>query len=209
LVTSVQAQSSDCCVVLQQPCMNYSTSKSPYGTEINETSPKISIARYVAAAHDRNPCLASFECPIGSVPAHWLNTERFPRTRLTGESLRTRHPGVKKHGLPAWQWLVTLVLAAGVACTRMASTTCTLLVNLDCGRDVNSPILLDFHRDYQMSCSGIFQCQTSHSVERFVWFSRIGPEAKVKRGPQDLSDLAVVYRQLGGPVVHRQNDVES
>lgn len=145
LVTCVQAQSSDCCVVLQQPCMNYSTSKSPYGTEINETSPKISIARYVAAAHDRNPCLASFKCPIGIVPAHWLNTERFSEDQVDwglGESLRTRHSGVKQHGLPAWQWLVILVLlGAGVACTRIASTPCTLLVNLDCGRDVNSPIL--------------------------------------------------------------------
>jgi hypothetical protein len=32
---------------------------------------------------------------------------------------------------------------------------------------------------------------------------------KIKWDPQDLSDLVVVYRELGSRVVHRQNDVES
>lgn len=166
----VSRRKSDCCVVVQQPCIHHLTSEPLYGTGNKRDRPRFAIARYVAAAHDRDPCRRLIRVP------NWHGASSLVQYRKVSENqVNQRGPKDETFGGQNQKARTASVAVAGRFSTRGRSSVykdreypCTLLLNRECGRDVNSPILLNVLRVYQMFCSDMFQYQTCYSVVRFV-----------------------------------------
>jgi hypothetical protein len=136
---------------------------------------------------------------------------QLARCQLTGSIQKgLREPGLRKHRLPAWQWLVASVPEVGVACTSIGSTPparCWSIVNRDAAE-----------MSTRLSCQPSFESPRCCAVT----FSGFHPVTRWKgsfdfRGSTDRqnqlgsagSELPGVYCELGSRITHRQNDVES